>query len=150
MRKIKFYSRIEPVAKFFWIAILIILFSVISKLIVTFGRGPLLPIVPPLVIIGLSLVLIVSFLVTSYMTIDKEKKIVSYKAGPFDGEIKIDKIRKIKLNTRMYVGLKIGLSFKKGMIIYYHKYDSIYFTPKYSDDFCKQLKLINPEIEIVP
>ncbi|OHX65052.1 PH domain-containing protein [Flammeovirga pacifica] len=150
MRNNRFYSRVDTFAKIIWILILIMLFSVMSIIILQFGQGPYAVILSSLIIISLSLLLIVSFLVTSYMSIDKNAKLVKYKAGPFKGEINIDKIRKIKLNTRKYVGLKISLSFKKGMIIYYHKYDSIYFTPELSEEFCEQLKEINPNIEIVP
>ncbi|NLR94129.1 PH domain-containing protein [Flammeovirga agarivorans] len=145
----KFKSKIDIYAKLFWSVIFaLILFSL--AVVIDKGRGaPIIYTLIPIVIIGLSAALCIWILLTSYMNIYKSNQLLSYKAGPLSGNIDIKTIRKIKLNTRLWSGIKIGLSFKKGLIIYYQKYNYIYFTPKQEDEFCTMLKEINPDIEII-
>ncbi|MFY0672476.1 MAG: PH domain-containing protein [Bacteroidia bacterium] len=68
-------------------------------------------------------------------------------AGPFNANIKINSIRAIDLNTKMWSGFRPALSFK-GMVIYYEKYNEIFISPKDIEGFISVLKRINPTIQI--
>jgi hypothetical protein len=81
---------------------------------------------------------------TSYLI---ENGSVHYKSGPVKGRIEIDSIRKIKMNANLYSGLKPALAFK-GIIVYYGKYDEIYFSPKTNASFVDELLKINNSIVI--
>ena len=76
-----------------------------------------------------------------------ENGCVHYKSGPVKGKIEIDSIRKIKMNANLYSGLKPALAFK-GIIVYYRKYDEIYFSPKTNESFVEELLKINNNITI--
>ena len=79
---------------------------------------------------------------TSYLI---ENGSIHYKSGPVKGKIEIDSIRKIKMNTNLYSGLKPALAFK-GIVVYYGKYDEIYFSPKTNESFVDELLKINKNI----
>ncbi len=51
------------------------------------------------------------------------------------------------MNANLYSGLKPALAFK-GIIVYYGKYDEIYFSPKTNASFVEELLKINNSIVI--
>jgi len=90
------------------------------------------------------LMLIWIWYVTDYKIINT---ILTIRSGPLTKNIPIRSITKIQKGKTKWVGYKLGLS-TGGLIIYYNKYDEIYITPQNQDKFCKQLKLVNKNIEI--
>lgn len=70
---------------------------------------------------------------------------LKYRSGPFFGQIKIEEIRELQLNTTKFVGLKIALA-SNGITIKYNKWDEIYISPKDEHLFVKELIKINPNI----
>ncbi len=100
----------------------------------------------PVIIISLTAVLIVSlFLNTTYSLSNTH---LLYTSGPFNGEIRIESIQKVKKNTTKYVGFKPALA-GDGLIIYYNKFDEIYISPDSSDSFVEQLLKLNPAIQVL-
>ena len=90
------------------------------------------------------LMLIWIWYVTDYKIVNT---ILTVRSGPFNKNIPIRKITKVEVGKTKWVGYKLGLS-TKGLIIHYNQYDEIYITPQNQDKFCKQLKLVNKQIEI--
>ena len=79
-------------------------------------------------------------------TIDRQY--FSYRAGIFRGKIAIDKIHKIEVGKTLWVGFKPAAA-RKGLIIYYNRYEEIYISPDGNDDFVNELLQYNPDIKIV-
>lgn len=96
------------------------------------------------IVVFLFLMLIWMWYVTDYKIVNT---VLTVRSGPFNQNIPIRSITKIQVGKTKWVGYKLGLS-AKGLIIYYNKYDEIYITPQNQDKFCKQLKLVNKNIEI--
>ena len=57
-------------------------------------------------------------------------------------------IREVVVNQTLWVGTKPATA-RNGVIIYYNKYDEIYFSPADNEAFVAALLKINPEIEVV-
>ena len=70
---------------------------------------------------------------------------VSYHSGAMKGEIPIQAIRKIERKKELFGGLKPALG-SHGIIIHYHKFDDIYFSPENQEQFMQELKARNPDI----
>jgi hypothetical protein len=83
---------------------------------------------------------------TLYTVTDDE---VLYSCGPIKGNIAIDTIEKVKLNTGsvQYGGFKPALS-ADGVIVFYNTYDSIYLSPDNKLGFANAVKAHNPSIII--
>ena len=64
------------------------------------------------------------------------------------GKFSISSIHKIAVNQTLWVGTRPA-TVKNGVIIYYNKYDEIYFSPSDNEAFVAALLEINPEIEVV-
>ncbi|MBI1184838.1 hypothetical protein GC194_11225 [bacterium] len=69
-------------------------------------------------------------------------------AGPFTAKFAVSDIKKVDMSKRMWSGYRPALSFD-GMVVYYHKYDEIFISPKDKEGFLSVLKRMNPTIEIV-
>jgi len=82
----------------------------------------------------------------TYYEIDEKN--IWYRSGPVNGSVQISAIKTISKNQRLYSGLKPALGMN-GCVIYYNKYDEIYFSPKDKDGFVAALLHINPAIEII-
>ena len=103
------------------------------------------------VIIHLTNLIVVGFLFWIYFgthySIDEKR--ISYQSAFLSGSIPISSIRKIEVGVTQWAGMrKFGLA-RGGVIITYHKYDDIYFTPESNDEFVACLLKLNPEIEII-
>lgn len=71
---------------------------------------------------------------------------VKYFCGPFRGKIEISKIRKIEYHDGWYIPTyKIGMD-KKGVVIYYNKFDDIFLSPLELDDFIHKIMEKNPQV----
>ena len=64
------------------------------------------------------------------------------------GKFSISSIHKIAVNQTLWVGTRPATA-KNGVIIYYNKYDEIYFSPSDNEAFVAALLEINPEIKVV-
>lgn len=63
-------------------------------------------------------------------------------------EISIEKIKQIEKNqTKNFLSFLIPA--ETGLLIHYNKYDEVLISPKINEIFIKELKNINPNIEIV-
>lgn len=72
-----------------------------------------------------------------------------YRSGFFKGSIPISQIRKITPSENFwYVGIKIALGAKNGLIIHYNKFDEIFIAPEDRKEFISQLLKVNPSIFI--
>jgi len=75
-------------------------------------------------------------------------QILKYKSAYIKGEIEISKIRIILKGKTMWVGIKPALA-NGGMIIKYNRFDDVYLAPVDSETFIKDLKTINPSIQVI-
>jgi len=73
-----------------------------------------------------------------------------YRSGPFRGRIDIEKIKKIKYFSGMFVPVTMKPALDtKGFIITYNNYEDVYVSPQKSEIFLQELLKINPKIEVV-
>lgn len=87
-----------------------------------------------------------SFFNTNY-TINKTE--LKYQCGVINGEIPIDKIRKIEYNNSIFVAITLKLGWShKGLIIHYNQFDDLFISPKNRDQFTLELTQLNPNITI--
>ncbi|MDO6854037.1 PH domain-containing protein [Cellulophaga lytica] len=73
---------------------------------------------------------------------------LSYKSGPFKGEIAITDIHQIIKGKTLWVGLKPATA-SKGLIIKYNKFDEVYISPKTNDSFITEILKHNSTIKII-
>ncbi|WP_170178396.1 PH domain-containing protein [Flammeovirga pectinis] len=144
----KFYSKFDKYSALFWFGMISFLL-LIMYLMLTDNTNEFVSQVISFGIV-LPIILLFAWVISStYYEVKSDQNEFKYRSGPIRGKISIKDIKKVKLNTRVWSGLKLGLSFKKGMTLYYNKYDEIYITPKQSDDLCRMLKELNSEIKII-
>lgn len=79
-------------------------------------------------------------------TIDSQY--MSYRSGIFRGKIAVHKIHKIEVGKTLWVGFKPAAA-RKGLIVYYNRYEEIYISPDDNEDFVHELLQYNPDINIV-
>jgi hypothetical protein len=73
-----------------------------------------------------------------------------YRSGPFRGRIDIERIKKIKYFSGMFVPVTIKPALDtKGFIITYDNHEDVYVSPQKHDLFLTELLRINPKIEVV-
>jgi len=77
----------------------------------------------------------------------KEGKLY-YRSAFINGNIDIQTIRKVDMNSTMWSGIKPALA-TKGMIIYFNRFDEIYIAPENNEAMISDLLEINPEIQVV-
>jgi hypothetical protein len=82
---------------------------------------------------------------TSY-ELSKKNGLV-YRSGPFNGKIRIDRIKEIVNGKTLWVGFKPATS-RHGLIIKYDQYNEIYISPETNDRFIKKALELNPNIKI--
>jgi hypothetical protein len=101
----------------------------------------------PLVILGLVISLILWTLLDTRYVI--KQHFLLYRSGPFRGRIDIDKIKKIKYFSGLYVPVTMKPALDtEGFIITYNNLEDVYVSPVNRDVFLKELLKINPKIEI--
>lgn len=71
-----------------------------------------------------------------------------YRSAFIKGNLDIQTIRKVDMNSTMWSGIKPALA-TKGMIIYFNRFDEIYIAPENNEAMISDLLEINPEIQVV-
>ncbi len=93
-----------------------------------------------------TVVLMLSFYTHTYYTIKDDK--VHWRSSFLFGSFSVADIRKIEVGKTLWVGTKPATA-RKGLIIYYNKFDEIYFSPSDNEAFVAALTALNPAIEVV-
>jgi len=102
----------------------------------------------PVVIISAVIVLILWILLDTRYVI--KRHFLLYRSGPYRGRIDIEKIKKIKYFSGLYVPVTMKPALDtKGFIITYNQYDDVYVSPAKREIFLSELLKINPNIEVV-
>ena len=101
----------------------------------------------PIAILGLVIAMILWTLLDTRYVI--KQHFLLYRSGPFRGRIDIQKIKKIKYFSGMYVPVTMKPALDtEGFIITYNSMDDVYVSPINRDVFLKELLKINPGIEV--
>ena len=101
----------------------------------------------PIAILGLVVAMILWTLLDTRYVI--KQHFLLYRSGPFRGRIDIQKIKKIKYFSGLYVPVTMKPALDtKGFIITYNSMDDVYVSPINRDVFLTELLKINPGIEV--
>lgn len=107
------------------------------------GDVPLFPIVLLSLVVGM---ILWTLLDTRYVI---KKHFLLYRSGPFRGRIDIEKIKKVKYFSGLYVPVTMKPALDtKGFIITYNSFDDVYVSPVNRELFLNELLKINPKIEV--
>jgi hypothetical protein len=98
------------------------------------------------VILAATTLMMVAFYTHTYYTIDEDQ--LRWRSSILFGRFSISSIQKIAVNQTLWVGTRPATA-RNGVIIYYNKYDEIYFSPSDNEAFVAALLEINPEIEVI-
>ncbi|MBS1534803.1 MAG: PH domain-containing protein [Bacteroidetes bacterium] len=102
----------------------------------------------PVIVISAVIVLILWILLDTRYVI--KRHFLLYRSGPYRGRIDIEKIKKIKYFSGLYVPVTMKPALDtKGFIITYNQYDDVYVSPAKREIFLSELLKINPNIEVV-
>jgi hypothetical protein len=101
----------------------------------------------PIVLLSLVIAMILWTLLDTRYVI--KQHFLLYRSGPFRGRIDIEKIKKIKYFSGLYVPVTMKPALDtEGFIITYNDREDVYVSPVHRDVFLNELLKINPEIEI--
>jgi hypothetical protein len=101
----------------------------------------------PIVILGLVIAMILWTLLDTRYVI--KQHFLLYRSGPFRGRIDIQKIKKIKYFSGLYVPVTMKPALDtKGFIITYNNIEDVYVSPVHREIFLTELLKINPGIEV--
>lgn len=98
------------------------------------------------VILTATTLMMISFYTHTYYRIDGDE--LRWRSSILFGKFSVSSIREVVVNQTLWVGIKPATA-RNGVIIYYNKYDEIYFSPADNEAFVAALLEINPEIEVV-
>jgi|SaaInl3SG_22_DNA_1037383.scaffolds.fasta_scaffold09274_2 heme/copper-type cytochrome/quinol oxidase subunit 4 len=98
------------------------------------------------VILAATTLMMIAFYTHTYYTIDGDE--LRWQSSILFGKFSVSSIQKIAINKTLWVGTRPATA-RNGIIIYYNKYDEIYFSPSDNEAFATALLEINPEIEVV-
>ncbi|MGA0403125.1 MAG: PH domain-containing protein [Flavobacteriaceae bacterium] len=98
------------------------------------------------VILTATTLMMISFYTHTYYRIDGDE--LRWRSSILFGKFSVSSILKVVVNQTLWVGTKPATA-RNGVIIYYNKYDEIYFSPADNEAFVAALLEINPEIEVV-
>ena len=98
------------------------------------------------VILAATTLMMISFYPHTYYRIDGDA--LRWRSSILFGKFSVSSIREVVVNQTLWVGTKPATA-RNGVIIYYNKYDEIYFSPADNEAFVAALLEINPEIEVV-
>jgi hypothetical protein len=98
------------------------------------------------VILAATTLMMIAFYTHTYYKIDGDE--LRWRSSILFGKFSVSSIHKIAINKTLWVGTRPATA-RNGVIIYYNKYDEIYFSPADNEAFVKALLEINPEIEVV-
>ncbi len=101
----------------------------------------------PIIILTLVIAMIVWVLIDTRYVI--KSNLLLYRSGPFRGRIDINKIKRIKMHSGLFVPVSMKPSLDtNGLIITYNQYDDVFISPENKSVFLEELKKINPNIEV--
>jgi hypothetical protein len=144
--EINFMKRFLSSKNIYTITILwaiVIVMAILLYLGMTEVHVPLLPVVLVSLVIAL---ILWTLLDTRYVI---KQHYLLYRSGPFRGRIDIEKIKKIKYFSGLYVPVTMKPALDtKGFIITYNGFDDVYVSPVNRDVFLNELLKINPKIEV--
>ena len=98
------------------------------------------------VILAATTLMMIAFYTHTYYTIDGNE--LRWRSSILFGKFSVSSIQKVAINKTLWVGTRPATA-RNGVIIYYNKYDEIYFSPSDNEAFVAALLEINPEIEVV-
>jgi hypothetical protein len=98
------------------------------------------------VILAATTLMMIGFYTHTYYTIDGDE--LRWRSSILSGRFSVSSIHKVSVNKTLWVGTRPATA-RNGVIIYYNKYDEIYFSPSDNEAFVATLLEINPEIEVV-
>lgn len=98
------------------------------------------------VILTATTLMMISFYTHTYYRIDGDE--LRWRSSILFGKFSVSSIREVVVNQTLWVGIRPATA-RNGVIIYYNKYDEIYFSPADNEAFVAALLEINPEIEVV-
>jgi len=98
------------------------------------------------VILAATTLMMIAFYTHTYYRIEGNE--LRWRSSILFGKFSISSIHKVAVNQTLWVGTRPATA-KNGVIIYYNKYDEIYFSPSDNEAFLAALLEINPEIEVV-
>lgn len=101
----------------------------------------------PVIILGSVIAMILWTLLDTRYVI--KRHFLLYRSGPFRGRIDIQKIKKIKYFSGLYVPVTMKPALDtKGFIITYNNIEDVYVSPVHREIFLTELLKINPRIEV--
>ena len=101
----------------------------------------------PVIILGSVIAMILWTLLDTRYVI--KRHFLLYRSGPFRGRIDIQKIKKIKYFSGLYVPVTMKPALDtKGFIITYNNIEDVYVSPVHREIFLTELLKINPGIEV--
>ena len=98
------------------------------------------------VILAATTLMMIAFYTHTYYRIEGNE--LRWRSSILFGKFSISSIHKIAVNQTLWVGTRPATA-RNGVIIYYNKYDEIYFSPSDNEAFVAALLEINPEIKVV-
>ena len=98
------------------------------------------------VILAATTLMMIAFYTHTYYRIEGNE--LRWRSSILFGKFSISSIHKVAVNQTLWVGTRPATA-KNGVIIYYNKYDEIYFSPSDNEAFVAALLEINPEIKVV-
>ena len=98
------------------------------------------------VILVATTLMMIAFYTHTYYTVDGDE--LRWRSSILSGRFSVSSIHKVSVNKTLWVGTRPATA-RNGVIIYYNKYDEIYFSPSDNEAFVAALLEINPEIEVV-
>ena len=99
-----------------------------------------------LVILAATTLIMIAFYTHTYYRIDGDE--LRWRSSILFGKFSVSSIHKVAVNQTLWVGTRPATA-RNGVIIYYNKYDEIYFSPSDNEAFVAAFLEINPEIEVV-
>ena len=99
-----------------------------------------------LVILAATTLIMIAFYTHTYYRIDGDE--LRWRSSILFGKFSVSSIHKVAVNQALWVGTRPATA-RNGVIIYYNKYDEIYFSPSYNEAFVAAILEINPEIKVV-
>jgi len=101
----------------------------------------------PVIILGSVIAMILWTLLDTRYVI--KRHFLLYRSGPFRGRIDIQKIKKIKYFSGLYVPVTMKPALDtEGFIITYNNVEDVYVSPVHREIFLTELLKINPGIEV--
>ena len=98
------------------------------------------------VILAVTTLVMIAFYTHTYYRIEGDE--LRWRSSILFGKFSVSSIHKVAVNQTLWVGTRPATA-RNGVIIYYNKYDEIYFSPSDNEAFVAALLEINPEIKVV-